>query len=451
MQLTFLGATQTVTGSKYLLDIGTRRILIDCGLFQGQKELRLRNWESLPIDPASINTVILTHAHIDHSGYLPLLVKNGFTCSVYTTQGTKDLCSILLPDSGYLQEEEACFANRHGYSTHKPALPLYTEAEAEVSLAQFIGMNFYQKQSLSTDCHFQFIPAGHIIGSAFVYLKFQETSLLFSGDVGRFNDPIMRAPTNITGADYLVLESTYGNRLHSKESPEAQLKDIIIKTAKRGGMLLIPAFAVGRAQSLLYYIYRLKQKGEIPNLPVFVDSPLAIDATQIFYQHSAEHRLNLQEANAMCQAAHYIRSQEESKKLDCLAMPSIIISASGMAAGGRVLYHLKMLAPDSRNTILFAGYQAAGTRGADIVNGKQEIKIHGEMIPIRAHVESLTNISAHADYEEILAWLKDFKKPPRKVFITHGEPEAAQALKEKIENQWGWTCVIPSYLQEESL
>jgi metallo-beta-lactamase family protein len=451
MQLSFLGGTGTVTGSKYLLVLNGKKLLIDCGLFQGYKELRLRNWSQLPVVPKTIDAVFLTHAHIDHSGYLPLLVKNGFKNTIYCTSGTKELCSILLPDSGHLQEEEARIANKYGYSKHQPALPLYTVNDAEIALHLFKTIPFDTVFQPFDGVSVQFNRAGHIIGSSFIRINYQDTSILFTGDMGRPHDFVMKEPTIIEEVDYLVIESTYGNRLHDKEDPKILLKDIINTTVRRGGSVIIPAFAVARAQTLLYYISQLKKEKSIPDIPVYLDSPMATNATQIMCNHKEELRLSENECEDLCNIATYIRTPEESKNLDQNTFPKIIISASGMATGGRILFHLKAYAPDSKNTILFAGYQAGGTRGARMVKGEQEIKIHGQMVPIRAQVASLNNLSAHADYEEILNWLSHFRKPPKKIFITHGEPEAANSLKTKIEQQFGWTCIVPHYQQTETL
>ncbi len=451
MQISFLGATGTVTGSKYLLSFDSKKILIDCGLYQGYKELRLRNWNKLPINPADVDAVILTHAHIDHTGYLPLFVKNGFEGPIYSTAGTKELCEILLPDSGYLQEEDANLANKYGFSKHVPALPLYTLEDAEKVMPQFVTCHFEQSHELYNNFSFDFLRAAHILGSAFVRIKYKGNTIVFTGDMGRSHDPIMREPAVIEATDYLIIESTYGDRLHGSENPQDQLAKVINQTAKRGGSVIIPAFAVGRSQSILYYISQLKEKKLIPDLPVFLDSPMAENVTDIYIRYISEHRLGPENCKKFCDVATYVNSVEDSKKIDTYRVPIIIISASGMATGGRVLHHIKKYAPDARNTILFTGYQAGGTRGARMIKGEQEIKIHGEMVPIRAHVEYMTNTSAHADYQEILEWLSNFKKPPRKVFITHGEPEASAALKEKIENKFGWTCEVPEYLQQEQL
>ena len=453
MKLTFLGATGTVTGSKYLLEHEDRKILVDCGLFQGLKELRLRNWEKLPVDPASIDAVLLTHAHIDHSGYIPLLVKRGFRGEIYCSAATYDLCSILLPDSGYLQEADADRANRYAYSKHKPALPLYTRKDAEKSLGHFRVKGFDKPHKLDGGLKFTFGRSGHILGSSFIRVDDGHTSILFSGDLGRADDPVMIAPVDMQQADYLVLESTYGDRLHKDGDPVEKIGDIIRTTAARGGSVIIPAFAVGRTQSILYYIYALKKANAIPaTVPVFLDSPMAINATQLLGRHRNEHRLPEKMCADVCHIAKYVQTAEESKSLDYNAsMPVVIISASGMATGGRVLHHLKHFIGDARNTILFTGFQAAGTRGSRLVHGEDEIRIHGQMWPVRAQVEMLHNTSAHADYGEILDWLGRFQDAPRKTFITHGEPEAASSLRMKIEDHLGWRAEVPAYLQQVEL
>jgi metallo-beta-lactamase family protein len=448
MKITFLGATGTVTGSKYLVNSGSRFILVDCGLFQGFKQLRLRNWAPLPVNPKLIDAVILTHAHIDHSGYIPLLVKNGFIGKIYCTSATRDLCAILLPDSGHLQEEEARYANKHGYSKHRPALPLYTEKDAMRSLERFATIDFGQNLNLSNNLIANLSPSGHILGSAFVLLKDTRRSVLFSGDIGRPNDPIMVSPSNVRKVDYLVIESTYGDKRHDPADPKVALAEIINRTAERGGVVIVPAFAVGRAQSLLYYVHQLKKSKSIPDIPVFLNSPMAANVNHVFHDHLGEHRLTPAQCDEMCNAARIVNTVEESKAINERKGPMIVIAASGMATGGRVLHHLEAFAPDPRNTVLFVGFQAGGTRGAAMVNGAESVKIHGKYVPIRAEVRVIDNLSAHADYAEILDWLGNFDRPPQQTFVTHGEPAAADALRHRIEEQLGWSCRVPEYLEE---
>ena len=457
MELTFLGATGTVTGSKYLLTSKTesgasKRILIDCGLFQGLKQLRLRNWAVLPINPKNIQAVILTHAHIDHSGYLPLLVKNGFSGKVYCSEATRDLCEVLLLDSAHLQEEEARYANKGGFSKHNPALPLYTQEDAQNALALLTPVDYEKDIDLGDGLILKLFPSGHILGSAFVRIHNKKTSILFSGDIGRPHDILMKAPATIKQADYLVVESTYGNRLHDQTDPKVKLAEVINQAVQRKGVVVIPVFAVGRAQELLYYIHLLKSSGAIGNnIPVYLNSPMAVDATAIFNHFKSEHRLTPEQSYALCHTAHMVNSIEASKQLNETKGPMIILSASGMATGGRVVHHLKAFAPNPNNTILFAGFQAAGTRGAAMLGGAESIKIHGEYVPVRAKVELISNLSAHADFSEIIAWLGGFQSPPKKTFITHGEPVAADAMRLHIEEQLHWRVTVPDYLETVTL
>lgn len=451
MEIQFLGATQTVTGSKYLVQTEQMNVLVDCGLFQGYKELRLRNWAPLPVRPESINYVLLTHAHIDHSGYIPLLVKNGFRGKIICTKATYDLCKILLPDSGHLQEEDAFYANKKGFSKHNPALPLYTREDAELSLNYFAPVDLNKQIKIHDDFYSSFHYAGHILGASFIQIYHKDVSLLFSGDLGRAEDPLLNPPQAPLESNYIVVESTYGNRLHDRTNPEKQLGEIINHTVKRGGILLIPAFAVGRTQLLLYYIQQLKSKKIIGDIPVFVDSPMATNATEIFSHHANENRLSSKQCAELCGAAQYIRTIEESIALGQQKMPMILISAIGMATGGRVAHHIQNYAPNPRNTILFSGYQAGGTRGDRIVRGEKEIKMFGQMIPIHAEVIQMENISAHADYSEVLSWLSHLKNTPRKIFISHGEKDSAASLKEKIEQKFHWNCATPNYLDKEKL
>lgn len=451
LRLSFLGGAGTVTGSKYLLENADHRLLIDCGLFQGFKELRLRNWVRFPVDPRRIDAVLLTHAHLDHTGYLPLLIKQGFEGPVFCSSATADLCKVLLPDSGYLQEKDAEFADRHQFSRHKPALPLYTLKDALSSLEQLRPVEFGQPLDLPGGGSAVLRRSGHILGAASIQLAWNGRTLVFSGDLGRYGDATMVDPVPIAHADYLVVESTYGNRRHDVTDPEDALAEVIGRTVGRGGTVIIPAFAVGRAQSLLYHLHRLKASRRLPDIPIFLDSPMAVDASRIFCRHAADHRLTERECRDACAVAHYVQSIDESKALMAKSMPKVIISASGMATGGRVLHHLKSYAPDGRNTILFAGFQAGGTRGASMVAGADSIKIHGQYVPVRAEVTNLEMLSAHADADEILRWLKGFKIPPRQTFITHGEASASDALRKRIEKELGWTCAIPDHGQQVDL
>ncbi len=451
MHLTFLGATETVTGSKTLLEHKDKKILIDCGLFQGHKEIRELNWRNLTISPRKIEAVILTHAHIDHSGYIPLLVKNGFKGKIFCSEATFDLCKILLPDSGFLQEEDAERANRYGYSKHKPALPLYTEKEAQEALQFFHPIDFGQAQYFDENFYFTLSRAGHILGASFVSVFADKKSIIFSGDLGRKTDPIVKEPAQLQHTDYLILESTYGDRLHEKSDPLEALKEIIIRTAGRGGVLVIPAFAVGRAQNIMLYLHQLKQQNSIPDIPVFLDSPMAIDASEILLKYPNEHKLGKKLCDKVCKIATYTRTIDQSKALNQTRVPIIIISASGMAEGGRVLHHLKNYISDHKNTILFTGFQASGTRGEKILRGDKIIKIHGQDYEINAEIINLSSASAHADYEEILEWLGNFKKAPKKTFLIHGNPRSTTSLKEKIEERFGWKVVIPKYLQQKEL
>jgi metallo-beta-lactamase family protein len=443
MQLTFLGAAGTVTGSKTLVQYQDNTLLVDCGLFQGYKNLRLMNWQKFAFNPRDLDAVVLTHAHLDHSGALPLLIKRGFEGPVYATPSSIEVCRILLLDSGRLQEEDAAFMNRHHASKHQPALPLYTEADAERALKYLCPLPFDKHQTLA-DFNLRLRPAGHILGAGYLELGVANHTLLFSGDLGRPDDAIMHPPTPIERADYLVVESTYGDRLHDAHESPQLLVDIIDRTVTRGGIVLMPAFAVGRAQELLYAIYRLKQSGAIAaDLPVFLNSPMAIDMTQIYQRYRAEHRLSAQDCQGMCQVAKMVRTVEESRELNRLRYPAIIISASGMATGGRVLHHLKTLAPDRRNSIVFAGFQAGGTRGARMLAGESSIRIHGEEIAIKAEVLSLPGMSAHADAQQIIQWLKTLRQPPKEIFLNHGEPAAADALRQRIEREFNWQVSVP--------
>ena len=451
IKLQFIGATGTVTGSKFLLSVDKGNYLVDCGLFQGLKKLRRMNWETLPIEPSDITSVVLSHAHVDHSGYIPLMVKRGFKGVVFATHATRSLCQILLPDAGYLQEEDAEYANKHEFSRHRPALPLFTEKDARESLASFKSIAWDTKVPLSRNVSFQFLEAGHIIGASLVQFNCSGRIVTFSSDLGRQSTLTMNPPKEIRKSDYLVLESTYGNAFHPKNDPYVELKNIINKTIKRGGIVLIPAFAVGRTEKLLLLLSRLRENKDIPDVPIYVNSPMASRATKVFCTFHVQNALTSDECSHLLRVAHFVSTTEESKNLSKRKDPAIIISASGMATGGRVLHHLKRLVTDPKNTILFVGFQAAGTRGEALVNHSKHIKIHGESIPVKAKVKVLETLSAHADQDEIITWLKSFEKPPKTTFLTHGEPDACIALKERIEEELHWNVQIPDYLDSYEL
>ncbi|MDP2311785.1 MAG: MBL fold metallo-hydrolase [Pseudomonadota bacterium] len=444
MRLTFLGAAGTVTGSKYLLEGGGSRILIDCGLFQGLKELRLRNWEAPPVDPRTLDAVVLTHAHLDHSGYLPRLVREGFKGPVWCTPGTRDLAHILLPDSAHLQDEDARFANKRGFSKHRPALPLYTPADAEAALALFQTVAYDEVIEIG-GLRIRMTPSGHMLGSACVRVEDEHTNIVFTGDVGRPDDLLFAPPRPLHDVRNLVVESTYGDRRHSPSDPSAELADVVRRVVGRGGVVMIPAFAVGRSQQILLQLARLRAAGEIPDVPVFLNSPMAIDAMQVFLEHPAEHRLTPADCEAMRHAAAWVRTPEESKKLNLRQDPMILLAGSGMMTGGRILHHLKAFGPDPRNALLLVGYQAAGTRGQALDNGAEEVKIHGEYVPIRAERVRIDGLSGHADYAELCQWLRSVEPAPRRVFVTHGDPAASDAFRRHLRDRLGWEATIPRH------
>jgi metallo-beta-lactamase family protein len=435
-----------VTGSKHLVTAGERRVMLDCGVFQGLKNLRLRNWNDPRFDAERVDAVVLSHAHIDHSGYLPVLARRGFRGPVHCTAATADLLGILLRDSAYLQEEQAEHANRHGYSRHEPALPLFTREDAEAAL-ELVQPQAYQNEFEVADGVTACLrTAGHILGSATVQLNIdgkQPRRLVFSGDLGRWDRPILRDPEPVREADCLLMESTYGNRLHERGA-EAELADVINRAAEDGHTVLIPAFAVGRTQELLWRLRQLEDEKRIPSLPVYIDSPMAIDVTALYRKHTEEHDLDTQHLTdaglrPLCpRQFHLARAREESIALNDLRGPVIIISASGMATGGRVLHHMKLRLPERRTTVVLVGFQAAGTRGRRLQEGAREIRIHGQEWPVRATVETLNGLSAHADQSELLRWLKAFDRAPKGIYLVHGEPEGAKALAAEIEEQLGW-------------
>jgi metallo-beta-lactamase family protein len=459
--LTFLGATGTVTGSKYLLEAGGERLLIDCGLFQGLKELRLRNWNPLPIPPSSINWLVLTHAHLDHVGYIPRLVKDGYRGEILANSATVDLARLTLPDSGHLQEEDAAYANKTGATRHAPALPLYTMAEAVSSLDSFRAIDDSKPLELSSHFTLRFFGAGHILGARSIEVAVTENGsklkVLFSGDLGRYSQLIIREPAVPDSADVLLCESTYGDRLHPTDDYRSRLAKIVDATAQRGGTVVIPAFAIGRTQELLYILRDLMEKNLMGSIPIHVDSPMAIDMTDIYLRHREDD--NLETAALIAHGGkpfsppnvHFDRTVEQSKALNDARGPCLIISASGMVTGGRVLHHLARCLPDARNTVLMVGYQAEGTRGRTIQSRAGAVKIFNTLVPIRAQVETIDNLSGHADYGEILKWLGRLQTPPRQTFITHGEPGPAESLREKITRQLKWNARVPAYLEKVSL
>ena len=439
-----LGAASTVTGSKHLLESGGRRILVDCGLFQGVKNLRELNWETLPVEPASIDAVIVTHAHLDHTGYLPRLVRNGVRGPIYATAATRAVAQIILRDSAYLQEKDAAFLNKHKASKHHPALPLYDQQDAERALELFRAQPFGAPFEIpDTGATVTFRRAGHILGASTVEVDWQGRRVVFTGDLGRYDDPIMFDPDPVTAADYLVMESTYGDRVHEKTDALEKLRQVVDETVKRGGTVVVPAFAVGRAQTLLYHLWQLREAGKLPDVPVYLDSPMAIHASELLGAYPDDHRLPPEVYDGMRAMANYSPDSEQSRKISESTEPKIIISASGMATGGRILHHLKAFAPDARNTIMITGYQVPGTRGASIAAGERFVRIYGEWVPIRAQVANLAMLSAHADADELIRWARGFTAAPKEVFVVHGEPGPADALRRRLDREFGWRATVP--------
>jgi metallo-beta-lactamase family protein len=443
LTLKSLGAAGTVTGSKHLLTFEGHRILVDCGLFQGLKNLRELNWAPLPVAPRDIDAVVLTHGHLGHCGYLPRLVRDGFRGKIYATHATRDVAELILKDSAFLQEKDAEFLNRHGLSRHKPALPLYTVPDAQRAVEHFSTADFDQTIKLRNGATLRFRHAGHILGAAHAEIHWGGRGLVFSGDIGRYGDPLFPDPVSGGDADYIMIESTYGDRVHPDEDPAKAIGAIAERTVKRGGTLIIPAFAVGRAQQLLYYLWTLRQAGRLASIPIFLDSPMAIDATELMCRHAHDHRLDRATCRDAFGIARYTNDVEASKAITANAFPKIVIAASGMATGGRVLHHLKTFGPDPKNTILLAGFQAPGTRGHALQQGAKDLSIHGMLVPINAEIAQLDMLSAHADGNELMRWLSAFSRAPRRVFIVHGEPDASEALRVRIGRKLGWQGVIP--------
>jgi metallo-beta-lactamase family protein len=458
-RITFLGAAGTVTGSKYLIEAKGKRLLIDCGLFQGDKELTQRNWQPLPQKPASFDFVVLTHAHLDHTGYLPRLVSDGFQGPIFANAATQELCALLLPDSAHLMEEDAEHATRHGYSSHKPALPLYTQDEAAETLKRFAPLPRLGECRISPEFLIRSHDAGHILGSSSLELVVTEdgknTTILFSGDIGRYGQPLLKDPESPPRADFVLCESTYGDRDHpTVPPPDEALAEVINRVAHRGGVIVVPAFAVDRTQLLIYDIRRLERAQRVPPLPIYMDSPMAIGVTEIYRKHREDLKIGMEELRAnssSMQTVHVMRSPEESKQINSVHTPAIIISASGMATGGRVLHHLAQRLPDPRNCVLLAGFQAEGTRGRALEDGVKFIQIHGEAVPVRAEVVNLRQFSAHGGRSELMRWLGGMPAPPRQLFLVHGEPSAAQALQTAVQSELRWNVTVASYLQSLEL
>jgi metallo-beta-lactamase family protein len=445
MDIEFLGAADSVTGSRHLVTIGGQRVLLDCGLFQGYKVLRERNWAPLGVSPREIDAVVLSHAHLDHSGWLPGLVRQGYRGPIYASPATRDLAEVLLLDSAHLQEEDARRANRQQFSRHEKALPLYTRADARRALAKITPLPPGKLLRLG-ELSVTLAPVGHLLGACSVRLDDGHESLCFSGDVGRQHDLLMPPPQPPQPADVLLIESTYGNRLHPRLDAQAELGRIVRDTVARGGTVLLPTFAVGRAQALLVLLQRLKAAGEIPErVPVYLDSPMAIEATELYRRHRRLLALRPGEAQRMADGVRMVTTAAQSQRLTQSRYPSVILSASGMATGGRVLHHLKSLAPDPRHHVVFAGFQVGGSRGAKLVGGANEVKIHGEMVPVRAQISALEGLSGHADADELLAWARQMGRAPSRTFVVHGEPEAADTLRTRIKDELGWAVKVPQH------
>jgi metallo-beta-lactamase family protein len=460
LTLQFLGAAGGVTGSKFLVTFGKEQVLLDCGLFQGLKETRVRNWSPPPVDVEKLGSVVLTHSHIDHSGYLPRLVARGFRGTVYATPATCDLLKLMLLDAAHLQEEDARYANKAGYSEHKPALPLYTVEDANQALRLLRPTKVGEEVQLGGGMWVRFSRVGHMLGAAAARIGCdtgnRKTFLLDSGDLGRYGRPILKDPDPVRNTDWLMVESTYGDRVHP-QNPEDDLRAIINEVADKAGCLIIPAFAIGRTQELIYAIRKLEDEGKIPALPVHVDSPMAINATEIYCKHPEEHDLDMklltnEERCPLCSRHFFVhRTQEESKSINDLAGPFVLLTSSGMATGGRILHHLRQRLPDPRTTILFVGYQAVGTRGQALQQGAKELKMFGQLTPVRAKIETIDGFSAHADQSEILRWLQGFERAPKKTYVIHGEPKAAAVLADLVREKLKWNVEIPKYEEKVSL
>ncbi len=442
MELEFLGGAGTVTGSKTVVRAGDTQVLVDCGLFQGLKHLRRRNWSPLAIEASAVDAIVLTHAHLDHSGHVPAFVRHGFRGPVYASPGTIALCRVLWPDSGRLQEEDAAYAQRQGFSKHRDPRPLYTEEEALRALEFLEPVEFHQPFDIGTDVQVVMAPAGHILGASVVRISGDDTSVLFSGDLGRPNDLVMNPPSTALTAETLVLESTYGDQCHPPTDAISEIGKIVRRTVGRGGTVLIPSFAVGRTQAVLVALWRLHRAGELPDVPVFLDSPMAVAATNAYFEHPDEHRLKADEVEALTSIAHHVASVDESKALNERFEPCVIVSAAGMLTGGRVLHHFARLAPSPRNTVVLVGYQAVGTRGASLLAGERRIKVHGSYVPVRCRVEHLDMLSAHADQQELIDWVRALEPAPSTIVLNHGESNSAETLRRRLDEDLGIPCEV---------
>lgn len=447
VKLTFLGGAGTVTGSKTLVEINGKRILIDCGLFQGIKELRLLNWNDFPINPATIDAIVLTHAHLDHCGYIPLLVKKGFKGPIHCTHPTLDLTEIILKDSAKIQEEDAERANKNNYSKHEHAEPLYTVKDVLNCLPHFVGHNLNEWVIINEYFKFEFLNSGHILGGAFVNAKAAGKTILFSGDIGRSNPMLLYPPKHIKEADYLILESTYGDRLHESENVKKELKEIIHRTIKRGGILMIPSFAVERTQEILYLIYQLREEEQLPKCKVFLDSPMGINATNTYKRYPDWQKISNYELDQMFNEVYFINDMEQSKLLVADRQPKIVLAGSGMIEGGRILHYLNSHIDNPDDTLLMVGYQGEGTRGRAILNGSPEIKFFGEYRKVKCEVQHIDSLSAHGDYSEMIEWLKGFRNKPKKVILNHGEAHQTDAFRVKIEHELKLQVFIPKMLE----
>ncbi|MFH1652883.1 MAG: MBL fold metallo-hydrolase, partial [Pseudomonadota bacterium] len=456
MKLQFLGGTGTVTGSKFYLHDKRHSWLVECGLFQGLKELRERNWRPLPFNVADLDAIILTHAHVDHSGYLPVVVRDGFQGPVFASEPTVELCKILLPDAGYVQEEDARYAAKSGFSKHHPPKPLYTYQDAVNSLSTLLSLSDDHKHGIGKGVNLTFKRAGHILGARFVIIEFTKMfrtfRILFTGDIGRYDSLMVVDPADVGDVDYIVLESTYGNREHEEEDVLTRFENIIKDTIAKNGKVIIPAFAVGRTQDILYILYLLELEGRLPDVPIFLNSPLAIDATEIYVRFMHEHKFYSDDQSSIARFRpsnlRIVHNIEDSKRLNSLDGPAIILSSAGMMTGGRILHHLKAYLPDENSTLIITGFQAQGTRGRLIKEGAKAVKIHGIPIAIRCNVEVINSLSAHGDRDDILKWLSHFKKAPKEVFLVHGEAETSKIFGDEIEKKFKWKVSVPGYGDE---